>query len=157
MTFYSNILLTSWQKGFFYCFIFLLVSCSSSKKNMLTPAGWQVISETKADFIRQTEVIKVYSIDRFTDIRFRVDNRAIKISAMTIYFANGDKLSANISDVIQAGDYSRNINLADNGKKLDRIELKYRTTGNILKGRAKVILIGKPYIQGPNDNYNSNQ
>lgn len=122
---------------------------------MLTPAGWQVIGETKADFVRETDIIRVYSVDRFTDIRFRVDDRAIKISDMTIYFENGDKLTPNIGDVIQAGDYSRNINLADNGKKLSRVEFKYRTTGNILKGRAKVTLIGKPYVQGPNDNYNS--
>jgi hypothetical protein len=156
MTFNSTIQLTGLKKGLLYSFLFILASCSSSKKNLLTPAGWQVIGETKADFVRETDVIRVYSVDRFTDIRFRVDDRAIKISDMTIYFENGDKLTPNIGDVIQAGDYSRNINLADNGKKLSRVEFKYRTTGNILKGRAKITLIGKPYIQGPDDNNNSN-
>lgn len=156
MTFNSTIQLTGWKKGLLYFFLIMLASCSSSKKNLLTPTGWQVIGETKADFVRETDVIRVYSVDRFTDIRFKVDDRAIKISDMTIYFENGDKLTPNIGDVIQAGDYSRNINLADNGKKLSRVEFKYRTTGNILKGRAKITLIGKPYVAGSNDSNDTN-
>lgn len=126
--------------------IIIVSSCSSSKKNILTPQGWAVLGETKADFIREKDIIKIYSLDRYTDIRFRVEDRAIKLSNMTIYFDNGDKLSPNIDNVIEADQYSRIINLADNGKKLDRIEFRYRTTGNVLKGRGKVILIGKPYI-----------
>jgi hypothetical protein len=125
---------------------FILFSCSSSKKNILTPQGWAVLGETKADFIREKDVIKIYSLDRYIDIRFRVEDRAIKLSEMTIYFENGDKLSPNIDNVIEADQYSRIINLADNGKKLDRIEFRYRTTGSILKGRGKIIVIGKPYV-----------
>jgi hypothetical protein len=129
----------------FISIIAILASCSSSKKNILTPQGWVVIGETKANFIRETDVIKIYSLDRYTDLRFRVEDRAIKISDMNIFFENGDKLTPNVKDVIEADQYSKIINLADNGKKLDRIEFKYRTTGSILKGRGKIIVIGKPY------------
>ena len=58
---------------------------------------------------------------------------------MTIYFENGDKLTPKMEDVVEPDQYSRVINIADNGKKIDRIELQYRTTGSILKGRAKII------------------
>jgi len=64
---------------------------------------------------------------------------------MTIYFENGDKLTPKVEDVLQPDQYSRVINLADNGKKIDRIEFKYRTTGSVLKGRSKITLIGKQY------------
>ena len=142
---------TAFQKYFIaiICFslILLITSCSSSKKNILNPADWLTIGETKANFVREKDVIKVYSIDKFTDIRFRVEDRAVKISDMTIYYENGDKLSPNIDEVIEPGAYSRIINLADNGKKLDRIEFKYRTTGSVLKGRSKIILLGKPYSE----------
>ena len=84
-------------------------------------------------------------MDKYTDVRFRVEDRAIKVSEMTIYFENGDKLTPNVDDVIEPDQYSKIINLADNGKKLDRIEFKYRTTGSILKGRGKIIVIGKAY------------
>lgn len=146
-----NISKTNFSKYFkaaiFFSLIITLASCSSSKKNVITPEGWVIIGETKANFIREKDVIKVYSIDRFTDLRFRVDDRAVKISEMTIYFENGDKLSPNIEDVVEPGQYSRIINLADNGKKLDRIEFKYRTTGSVIKGRSKIILIGKQYAE----------
>ena len=122
-----------------------LASCSSSKKNILTPEGWTLIGETKANFIREKDVIKIYSLDKYTDIRFRVEDRAIKVSEMTVYFENGDKLTPKIEDMIEADQYSKIINLADNGKRLDRIEFKYRTNGSILKGRAKIIVIGKAY------------
>jgi len=128
-----------------FLLIGIITSCSSTKKNIVTPQGWVILGETKANFVREKDVIKVYSLDRFTDIRFRVENRALKISGMTIYFENGDKLSPKIEDVLQPDQYSRVINLADNGKKIDRIEFKYRTTGSVLKGRSKITIIGKQY------------
>lgn len=140
-TFFSKYL----KAALFFSLIATLASCSSSKKNILTPQGWVVLGENKINFVREKDAIKVYSLDPFTDIRFRAEYRAVKISAMTIYFENGDKLSPNIDEVIEADKYSRIINLADNGKKIDRIEFKYRTPGNILKGRGKIIVIGKPY------------
>lgn len=142
----SNVLFIKCCKlALFISIITILSSCSSSKKNVLTPQGWVVIGETKANFIRETDVIKIYSLDRFTDIRFRVEDQAIKLSEMTIYFENGDKLTPNVDNVIEADQYSKIINLADNGKKIDRIEFKYRTTGSILKGRGKIIVIGRAY------------
>jgi hypothetical protein len=63
-----------------------------------------------------------------------------------IYFQNGDKLEPNIDATIPANETSREIDLAGQGRYLDRIEFKYRTTGSVLKGRANVVLLGrKPY------------
>lgn len=142
----SNVLFIKYFRAALVISVFTaLASCSSSKKNILTPEGWTVIGETKANFIREKDIIKIYSLDKYTDIRFRVEDRAIKVSEMTVYFENGDKLTPKIEDMIEADQYSKIINLADNGKKLDRIEFKYRTNGSILKGRAKIIVIGKAY------------
>jgi hypothetical protein len=128
-----------------FLLIGIITSCSSTKKNVVTPEGWVVLGETKANFVREKDVIKVYSLDRFTDIRFRVENRTLKVSEMTIYFENGDKLTPKIEDVLEPDQYSRIINLADNGKKIDRIEFKYRTTGSVLKRRSRITIIGKQY------------
>ena|SRR5664279_5720912 len=141
----SPVLPKYFKSAIFFSIIVMIASCSSSKKNIVTPQGWVVIGETKANFVRETDVVKVYSLDRFTDIRFRVEDRALKISEMTIYFENGDKLTPKMEDVVEPDQYSRVINIADNGKKIDRIEFKYRTTGSILKGRAKITIIGKQY------------
>ena len=81
----SNVLIIKYYKiALFISIITILSSCSASKKTMLTPEGWVVIGETKANFIRETDVIKIYSLDKFPDIRFRVEDRAIKVSEMTI-------------------------------------------------------------------------
>ncbi|MEO8415713.1 MAG: hypothetical protein ABI472_18765 [Ginsengibacter sp.] len=141
----STVLPKYFKSAIFFSIIVMIVACSSSKKNIVTPQGWVVIGETKANFVRETDIVKVYSLDRFTDLRFRVEDRTLKISEMTIYFENGDKLTPKMEDVIEPDQYSRVINIADNGKRIDRLELKYRTTGSILKGRAKIIIIGKQY------------
>jgi hypothetical protein len=62
-----------------------------------------------------------------------------------IYFDNGDKLTPSVDEDVKAGAYSKVIDLAGDGRYLDRIEFKFRTTGNILKGRANVLLFGKRY------------
>ncbi|HVZ96892.1 MAG TPA: hypothetical protein VG847_08460 [Chitinophagaceae bacterium] len=131
----------------FSAVIISLVSCSSTKRSTVTPNGWLVLGESKANFVREKEVIRVYSPDTYTDIQFRVEGQALKISDMSIYFDNGDRLTPRIEQTIEAGQYSNIINLADNGKKIDRIEFKYRTTGNVTKGRARIILMGKPYVE----------
>lgn len=43
---------------------------------------------------------------------------------------------------------SKIIDLALEGRYIDRIEFKYRTTGNVLQGRANVLIFGKRYYPG---------
>jgi len=124
-----------------------LFSCTSTKRSTVTPAGWLILGETKANFVREKEVIRIYSPDKYTDIQFRVEGQPVKITDMSIYFDNGDRLTPRIDDAIQPGQYSNVINLADNGKKLDRVEFRYRTVGNVTKGRARIILMGKAYVE----------
>ncbi len=127
--------------------IISIASCSSSKKSTATPEGWLILGESKANFVREKEVIRIYSPDKYTDIQFRVEGQTVKISDMSIYFDNGDRLTPRIEETIEPGQYSNVINLAENGKKLDRVEFKYRTVGNVTKGRARIILMGKPYVE----------
>ena len=110
--------------------------------------GWELLSESKVNFVRDKDEIRINSHNQFTAIRFKVEDREVRINDVKIYFDNGDKLEPNIDEVILADQYSRIIELAKDGRYIDRIEFKYRTTGNVLKGRANVILFGKRYYPG---------
>ena len=125
-----------------------LVACSSSRKSIGVEEGWELLSESKVNFVRDKDEIRINSRNQFTDIRFKVEDREVRINDVKIYFDNGDKLEPNIDEVILADQYSKIIELAKDGRYLDRIEFKYRTTGNILKGRANVILFGQRYYPG---------
>ncbi len=136
------------SKIFFALLIVSLVACSSSRRSIGIEEGWELLSESKVNFVRDKDEIKVDSRNQFTAIRFKVEDRDIRLNNIKIYFQNGDHLAPNLDDEIKAGEFSRIIELARDGRYIDKIEFKYRTTGNILKGRANVLVIGQRYNPG---------
>ena len=50
----STLLPKYFKSAIFFSIIVMIASCSSSKKNIVTPQGWVVIGETKANFVRET-------------------------------------------------------------------------------------------------------
>ena len=122
-------------------------SCAS-RRSIGVEEGWELLAERKVNFVRDKDVIDIESRNQFTAIRFKVEDRDVRINDLRIWFDNGDKLEPNVDDVIVADQYSRIIELARDGRYIDKIEFRYRTTGNLLKGRANVIILGKRYYPG---------
>lgn len=122
-----------------------LSACGPSTRTIAVEEGWELIGETKVNFVRDKEEIMVNSTETYTDIRIKVENKPIVIHYLKLVFPNGDKMEPAINNVIQAGQYSSPIHVAQNGKQLRSIQLKGRSTGNVLKGRAKVLIFGKRY------------
>jgi hypothetical protein len=129
----------------FTFFLMLLASCGSSRRTVGVEEGWEILDDRKVNFVRDKDVIEVKSRNQFTAIQFKVEDRDIRINELQIYFDNGDKLEPAIDDVVKAGESSRIIDIGREGRFIDRIEFKYRTTGSILKGRAQVLTLGRRY------------
>jgi len=127
---------------------FIAVSCGSSRRTVGIEEGWELLGEEKVNFVRDRDEIDVNSRNQFTAIRFKVEDRDIRLQDLEITYQNGDKLKPAIDIEIPAGQSSRIIELAADGKYIDKISFAYRTTGNLLKGRAKVLIIGKRYNPG---------
>lgn len=125
----------------------LFFSCSASRKSIGVEEGWELLSQQKVNFVRDKDEIVVKNRNRYTAIRFKVEDRDVHLSDLKIYFDNGDKLEPNLDDDIRADQLSREIELAKEGRYIERIEFKYRTLGNILKGRANVLLFGEKYYR----------
>ena len=123
-------------------------SCGSSRRTFGLEEGWEVLGERKVNFVRDRDEIEVKSRNMFTDIRFKVEDRDVRINDLKVTFQNGDKLEPAVDDVISANQYSRVIELARDGRYIDKVSFRYRTTGNILSGRANVLVIGKRYYPG---------
>ena len=124
---------------------FALASCGSARRTLAIEEGWEFIGESKVNFVRDRDDIEVNSSSKFTAIRFRVEDREIRMNELKITFENGDKLEPAIDEVIGADQFSRDIQIATDGRFIDRIEFRYRTSGNVLKGRAAVLVFGKKY------------
>ena len=128
--------------------LFLMViisSCAPTRRSIAIEEGWDLLGEQKVDFIKENDVIEVHSSYKFTAIRFKVEKHEVRLNELKIYYQNGDKLQPSLDDIIAADQYSKEIELTQDGKFVNKIEFKYRTTGNILKGRANMLVFGKRY------------
>ena len=128
--------------------IFLMIinaSCAPARRSISVEEGWDLLGEKKVDFVRSTDVIEVHSTYKFTAIRFKVEKHEVRLNELKIHFQNGDKLEPSLDDILPADQYSREIELSTDGKFIYKIEFKYRTTGNIFKGRANMLVFGKRY------------
>jgi hypothetical protein len=134
---------------FLFLFITLfgggLLSCGSARQTVVLEKDWEMLGQQKVNFVRDKDEIDVTSDQRFTAVRFRVEDRTVRINDLKIYFTNGDKLEPSLDDEIPADQYSRVTELNPDGRTIDKIEFRYRTTGNVLKGRANVLVLGKRY------------
>lgn len=128
--------------------IFLMIinaSCAPGRRSIAIEEGWDLLGEKKVDFVRSTDVIEIHSSYKFTSIRFKVEKHEVRLSDLKISYQNGDRLEPALDDILPADQYSREIELAPDGKFVYKIEFKYRTTGNIFKGRANMLVFGKRY------------
>ena len=135
-------------KRIFFAIIFLMivnVSCGPARRSIAIEEGWDLLAEKKVDFVRSTDVIQIHSTYKFTAIRFKIEKHEVRLTNLKIGFQNGDKLEPAMDDILPADQYSREIELSADGKFVNQVELKYRTTGNIFKGRANLLVFGKRY------------
>ncbi|HEY1115375.1 MAG TPA: hypothetical protein VGE66_17505 [Chitinophagaceae bacterium] len=123
-----------------------LISCGSAR-TVAIEEGWELLAEQKVNFVRDKDAIDVTSRNQFTAIKFRVQDKDVRINELTIFFDNGDKLEPSLDAIIAAGEESKIIELGREGRNIDRIEFKYRSTGNLLDGRANVLIFGKRFNQ----------
>lgn len=147
---FTNKLLTAL---IFIASLLAISSCGSSRRSIAIEEGWELLGESKVDFVRDKDQVDVISNNRYTALRFKVEKRDIRLNDLNVVYQNGDKLSPVIDDVLVADQYSRDIELGPEGKSIRSVDFKYRTTGNLLKGRGNILLFGKRYV--PPINYNN--
>ena len=121
----------------------LVLSCTTTRKSIAIESGWQLLGQSKVNFVRDVDEIDVNIFEKFTAIRFQIEDREVRLNNLKIYLDNGDILQPAIDEVIQAGQFSRDIHIATEGRMIDKIQFRYRTTGNVLRGRANVLVFGK--------------
>lgn len=105
-----------------------------------------MLGELTVNFGRDRDALQINSSSRFSALRFKIEERAVKIQELKVVFANLDKLEPSIDEEVQADQYSKIIELGPDGKEVRSVEFKYRTTGNLLKGRAKILVFGKRFV-----------
>jgi hypothetical protein len=122
--------------------LLFLVSCTV-RRTVPVEEGWEFLGSRKVNFVRDVDELNVNNPQLFTALRFRVQNRDLKLNHLKIYFQNGDILEPNVNEDYFSGEESRVIELGSQGRAINRIEFRYRTIGKLLKGRAEVLVYGR--------------
>jgi len=140
------------MKRYVYTFILVLtagaiLSSCASRKSIAIEEGWDLLAERKVNFVRDVVDMKFTSRSLYTTLKFKVEEKDVRISNLKVYYDNGDKYEPNLDDVIVAGQTSKHIELGKEGRSIIRVQFKYRTVGNLLSGRANVLLFGKKYYR----------
>ncbi len=134
----------------FLVFAILSISSCTTRKSIPIEEGWEFLGERTVNFVTDKDMVEINSNSKFTALKFKVEDREVRLNNLVIHLENGDKLQPAMDDVVAADAYSREIAIASEGRYIDKIEFSYRTTGNVLKGRANVLVFGKkfdPYNQ----------
>jgi hypothetical protein len=133
------------SRNIFLVFLVFLIASCTTHRTIAIEEGWELLGERKVDFIRDKDELPVTSRNEFTALRFKVEDRDIRLNYLKIYFRNGDVLQPAIDEVLPANQNSKIIELGREGRPIDKIEFKYHTTGKLLNGRATVLVFGKKY------------
>ncbi|MBX2938696.1 MAG: hypothetical protein KF880_01335 [Ferruginibacter sp.] len=120
-------------------------SCAPATRTLAVEEGWELIGEEKANFVKDRDEIMVNSTSLFTDIRIKVENKKLIVHNFKVVYPNGDKMQPAMPSSLSPNQYSSVIHLSPTGRQLRSVEFKYRSTGNILKGRGRVLIFGKRY------------
>jgi len=136
-------------RGLFWFMLALIsvtiIGACTSTRSIAIEEGWELLAERKVNFVRDKDEIEVQSSNQFTAVKFRVEDKDVRINDLVIVFDNGDKLEPSLDVIIGAGQESKLIELAREGRSIEKIRFKYRSTGNLLDGRANVLLFGRKF------------
>ena len=104
--------------------------------------GWHKIGETKADFIRDRDEIRVLGANRFAKIKFKVEHQSIHITSIEVYYESGDKQDIAIDFSLNAPGESNTIDLNGGERNVKRIVFVYKSISNEKGEKAHVEIWG---------------
>lgn len=129
---------------FILSLLFLQVSCKAPKL-LKQDDGWEYLGQSKANHLREKDVIKIESREKYTELRLYVFERTIEIRDFEVMLINGDVLRPVIDKKILLSDRSRLIELGSEGRQLDHITIRYRSEGKLFSPKALIQFGGKRY------------
>ncbi len=95
--------------GLLFVSVITISSCFTTRRSIPLEEGWELLGEEKVNFVRDKDELIVSSRNQFTDIRFRIEGKEVRLHDLKIYFENGDKLEPAVDFIIPADRDSRNI------------------------------------------------
>ena len=105
-------------------------------------SGWQKIGETTASFQPRNESMVVLGADEFMALKIKVENAALQIERLQVFYESGEMEELKVPNTIQAGEESEVFNLEKPDRDIQKVAFTYRTVSNSDGDKAEVLLYG---------------
>ena len=120
---------------------FGLVTAQQPAVMVSTTPGWHKIGSSTVDFKTDRDEITVLGNDKFTQLKLRVEDAAVDIQDLEVYFENGTKQDVQVRVPMKPGTESRVIDLEGGTREIKKVVFVYKTVGNT-DTKATVVLYG---------------
>jgi hypothetical protein len=104
--------------------------------------GWHRIAGLQANFKKQNESVHIMGNDEFKALRFRVEDAAIHIERMQVFYESGDMEDVDVKSEMKAGETSKVFQLEHQGRDITKIAFTYHTVGNEKSDKAELEIYG---------------
>ncbi len=103
------------------------------------------LGEKKVNHLRENDIFKIKSRDKFTALRLYVKEGDVEIRDVEVMLINGDVLRPVMEEKILQGERSRLLELGAEGRQLEQIKVRYRANGKLFSKKALVQIGGRRY------------
>ncbi len=107
------------------------------------PRDRVILGERAVDFHADHDVIQVGAYEGFfRSLLFVVEKNDIELFNFQVTYGNGEKEKFTTRLVLREGSRSRVLALTGGKRRIETIAFTYKTVGNWLEGRARVVVYG---------------
>lgn len=123
--------------------MFIFNSCGPTSRLLEPEPNWVFLAQAKANHIRERDVFKIDSRDKFSAVKLYVYHRDLSIRRIEITLINGDVLRPLMDSYLRAGERSRTVELAADGRQIEKISVWYKSKGRLFSDKALVQIAGR--------------
>jgi hypothetical protein len=104
--------------------------------------GWHKIGSRTIDFKNDKDEITVMGADKFSSIKFRVNDAPLNLQSVEVYYETGDKQDIAVNSPIGPTMESKSYDLNGGERNLKKIVFDYNTLPNIKDEKAEIEVWG---------------
>jgi hypothetical protein len=104
--------------------------------------GWHKIGSRTIDFKNDKDEITVMGADKFSSIKFKVNDAPVNLQNVEVYYETGDKQEIAVNSPIGPTMESKAFNLNGGERSLKKISFDYNTLPNMKDEKAEIEVWG---------------
>jgi len=133
------------KKIAFFVVMAMAIALGSAKAQSVVVSdktGWHKIGSRTIDFKNEKDEISVIGADKFSSIKFKVNDAPVNLQDVEVYFESGEKQDIAVNSPIGPTIESKAFNLKGGEQSIKKIVFDYNTLPNVENEKAEIEVWG---------------